>query len=71
MLRFQWKALCVAFEVLALAGLGVLLAIVATAIDAWRSLRGVPRAFGRSRVSLGITPRFRKHFIDGQFRGLY
>ncbi len=31
--------------------LGVLLAcFFATAIDAWRSWRGVPRAFGRSRV---------------------
>ncbi len=39
---FQLKALCVAFEVLALAVLGVLLAVFATAIDAWRSLRGVP-----------------------------
>ncbi len=40
-LRFQWKALCVTFEVLALAVLGVLLAVFAPTIVAWRSLRGV------------------------------
>jgi protein-S-isoprenylcysteine O-methyltransferase Ste14 len=40
--------------VLALAVLGVLLAVFATAIDAWRSLRGVPRAFGVTFVLLGL-----------------
>jgi hypothetical protein len=41
--------------VLALAVLGVLLAVFATAIDAWRFLRGVPRAFGVTFVLPGIT----------------
>jgi hypothetical protein len=35
--------------------LGVLLAVFATAIDAWRFLRGVPRAFGVTFVLPGIT----------------
>ncbi len=46
-LRFQLKAPCVAcFGSRVRFVLGVLLAIFAPAIAAWRFLRGVPRAFG-------------------------
>ncbi len=59
--RFQLKALCVAcFGSRVRFVLGVLLAVFATAIDAWRFLRGVPRAFGRSLVLPGLVVRL--HF---------
>ncbi len=47
---FQFYSSALRVLVLAQAVLGVLLAVIATAIAAWRFLRGVPRAFSSMLV---------------------